>query len=67
MKHTYRSFLIVLAMFALVLSACGTPAAAPAEQAAVKVNASLVAYTGTIDSMDGTQWIVNGQSLTKTA
>ena len=58
-------FVTVVLLAAYVLSACGgVPAAAPAEQAAVKVDASLVAYTGTIEGMNGDQWIVNGQALT---
>jgi hypothetical protein len=65
MKHTFRTYVIALAMAALLLSACsGAPAAAPAEQASVKVDASLIAYTGTIDSISGEQWVVNGQPLT---
>ena len=65
MKQTKRIYLIVLAVFAVLLSACGgAPAAAPAEQAAVKVDASLIAYTGTVESIDGDQWVVNGQPLT---
>ncbi len=58
-------FVTVVLLAAYVLSACGSaPVASPAEQAAAKVNASLVAYTGTIESMNGDQWLVNGQSLT---
>jgi len=65
MKQTKRSYLVILAVFAILLSACsGAPAAAPAEQAAVKVDASLIAYTGTVESIDGDQWVVNGQPLT---
>jgi len=58
-------FVTVVLLAAYVLSACGgVPAVSPAEQAAVKVDASLVAYTGTIEGMNGDQWIVNGQALT---
>jgi hypothetical protein len=58
-------FVTVVLLAAYVLSACGgVPAAAPAEQAAVKVDASLVAYTGTLEGINGDQWIVNGQALT---
>ena len=67
MKHTKRTYLVILAVFALVLSACGgAPAAAPvpSDQASIKVSASLIAYTGTVESIDGDQWVVNGQTLT---
>jgi hypothetical protein len=58
-------FVTVVLLAAYVLSACGGMlAASPSEQAAVKVDASLVAYTGTIEGMNGDQWIVNGQALT---
>jgi len=58
-------FVTVVLLAAYVLSACGgVPAAAPAEQAAVKVDASLVAYTGTLEGINGDQWIVNGRALT---
>ena len=65
MKQNKGTYFIVLVVFAILLSACGgAPAAAPAEQAAVKVDASLIAYTGTVDSIAGNQWVVNGQMLT---
>jgi len=65
MKQINRTYLVVIAVFAILLSACGgAPAAAPVEQASIKVNASLIAYTGTIESIDGDQWVVNGQPLT---
>ncbi len=59
-------FITVVLLAAYVLSACGggAPVASPAEQASVKVDASLVAYTGTIEGMNGNQWIINGQTLT---
>jgi len=66
MKTNKRFLFVTVALLAAyVLSACGgVPAASPAEQAAVKVDASLVAYTGTIESITGDQWVVNGQTLT---
>jgi len=65
MKQNKGTYFVVLAVFAILLSACGgAPAAAPAEQAAVKVDASLIAYTGTVESIAGNQWVVNGQPLT---
>lgn len=66
MKSDKRFLLVTVIMLAAyVLSACGgAPVVAPVEQAGAKVNASLVAYTGTIESMNGSQWVINGQSLT---
>lgn len=65
MKSIYRSYLIVVALAAMLLSACGgAQAAAPAKQAAVKVDASPIAYTGTVESIVGDQWVVSGQLLT---
>lgn len=65
MKQTYRSFLLVMAVAAMLLNACGAVAAhnLPVAPVAAKVDASIIAYTGVIESMDGNQWVVNGQTL----
>ena len=58
----------VTVLIAYVLSACGgLPQQADqssGEQAAIKVRAVEVAYTGVIDAINGSEWIVNGQLLT---
>lgn len=58
-------FITLILMAAYVLSACGgAPVSSPSAEGAGKVDASMIAYTGTVESMDGDQWVVNGQSLT---
>ncbi|GAB4505781.1 MAG: hypothetical protein Fur0043_27790 [Anaerolineales bacterium] len=67
MKQTYRSVLLVMAVAATLLNACGAMAAAPdisLAPVAAKVDASIIAFTGVIESMDGNQWTINGQTLT---
>jgi len=60
MKQVSRVLIILLALGSILISACG--AATPS--AAAKVAADEVAFTGVIEGMDGTQWIVNGQTIT---
>ena len=58
-------FITVILLAAYMLSACGgVPSSSPGAEAAIKVDASLIAYTGTVESMDGDQWVVNGRALT---
>jgi hypothetical protein len=50
---------------AYLLAACGgTLPSAPAAATGPKVDASLVAFTGIVEAMNGTQWTVSGQTLT---
>ncbi len=68
MKTNKRFFFTTLVMLvAYVLSACGgapQQAGQPSgEQAAIKVRAVEVAYTGLIDAINGSEWTVNGQVL----
>jgi hypothetical protein len=53
----------VLAVFVLASMLLGACAGAPVTGAS-KVDAASVVYTGTIDSINGNQWIVNGQAIT---
>jgi hypothetical protein len=60
MKSKVRYVLVAFVLASMLLGAC---AGAPATGAS-KVEAASVAYTGTIDSINGNQWIVNGQAIT---
>ncbi|MBK7453475.1 MAG: hypothetical protein IPJ46_07085 [Anaerolineales bacterium] len=60
MKKVTRYGLIVFVLASMLLGAC---AAAPVTGAS-KVESASVAFTGTIDGISGSQWIVNGQSIT---
>lgn len=66
MKKQSQFLLILAALFAMVLSACGGTAAVETETSAGsnKPLASLVQFTGVIDAIDGDQWTVNGQVIT---
>ena len=68
MKTNKRFFITtVIMLVAYVLSACGgVPQQAeqsPGEQAAIKVRAVEVAYTGVVEAINGNEWTVNGQIL----
>ena len=68
MKTNKPFFLVtVILLAAYLLSACGgAPQSAegsPDEQAAIKVRASEVAFTGVIEGINGAEWTVNGQLL----
>ncbi|HNB35625.1 MAG TPA: hypothetical protein PK414_05360, partial [Anaerolineales bacterium] len=61
MKKISRLFLFVMALTAVLISACGGTAAAPASDTSAgsdKPQASLVQFTGVIEAMDGNQWTV---------
>lgn len=66
MKKQSKFLLILAALFAMILSACGGTAATETETSAGanKPLASLVQFTGVIDAIDGNQWTVNGQVIT---
>ena len=69
MKTNKRFFYTTLVLLvAYVLSACGgLPQQADSsagEQAAIKVRAVEVAYTGVVEAINGNEWTVNGQVLT---
>jgi len=63
MKQTSRFLLVVLALAAMLLSACGGRVAAT-DPGGSKVQAIPVQYTGVLESVNGTQWVVNGRTLT---
>lgn len=60
-------FITVLVLVAYMLSACGgalQPAGeSSGDQAALKVRAVEVAFTGVVEAMNGNEWTVNGQVL----
>jgi hypothetical protein len=69
MKQTYRSFfffVVLISVATMLLSACGavTAPAAPVAPGSAKVDASIIGFTGVIESMNGNEWVINGQTLT---
>lgn len=63
-----RFLLFVLTIATVLLSACGPAAATPSVgSVAPKVDAVPVAFIGTIDSMAGDQWVINGNTVTVAA
>ena len=66
MKKQSKFLLILAALFAMILSACGGTAATETETSAGanKPLASLVQFTGVIESINGNQWTINGQVYT---
>ncbi|NWF62970.1 MAG: hypothetical protein HXY38_01580 [Chloroflexi bacterium] len=65
MNKKYRFLLIVAAVFAMLVSACGGTAT-ETSAGGNKPRASLVEFTGVIEAMDGNQWTINGQVFTIT-
>lgn len=65
MKTKLHSLFVLLALVAILVSACG-PVAAGNETSSGgdKPRASLVEFTGIIEGMDGNQWTINGQTIT---
>jgi len=65
MKNQFRSLFVLMALVAVLVSACGPEAAVDeTSSGGDKPRAALVEFTGVIESIDGNQWIVNGQSIT---
>jgi hypothetical protein len=64
MKKLSYVLLIVLALSAMLVSACGAKAATSAVGGGSKPLASPVEFTGVIESMVGNEWTVNGQKIT---
>jgi hypothetical protein len=58
-----RLFLFILVIGTLLLSACGATSATPSPVGG-NVEPIPVAFVGTIDSMAGDQWVINGQTVT---
>jgi len=63
MKKISRALLFVLALTAMLISACSGAATATSGGAG-KGQASLVEFTGVIEAMDGNQWTIGGQVIT---
>ena len=68
MKTNKRLFVVTLVLIVTyVLSACGglpQPAGqSPDDQAAIKVRAVEVAYTGVIEVINSNEWTINGQTI----
>ncbi|MFN8400978.1 MAG: DUF5666 domain-containing protein [Anaerolineales bacterium] len=64
MKKQSYIFLVLVALVAIFVSACGGTAAAENSAGSDKPRASLVEFTGVIEAIDGNQWTVNGQVIT---
>ncbi len=60
MKQSYRVIFVTFMLAAVLLSACGAGAV---QSAGSKVSADVI-VTGTIESINGTQWIVSGKTFT---
>ena len=63
MNKISRYVLVVFALASMLLGACAGAAPSVAPDGG-KVEASSIAYTGTIESINGNQWVVNGQTIT---
>jgi hypothetical protein len=61
MKTTKQTVLIVAVLAAVLLSACGAVAAAPG---AAKVRAEPIEFTGVIESILGSTWVIGGKTVT---
>ncbi len=64
MKKISRTFVIMLALAAMLISACGSAPATEASTGAGRPQASLVEFTGVIEAINGNQWTINGQVIT---
>jgi hypothetical protein len=64
-KFNRFTLVSLLLIGAYLLSACGgTLPQAPAAEVAPKVLAKEVVFTGTVEAMNGNQWVVSGQTIT---
>lgn len=66
MKTTSRILIVLFALLAMLISACAGAAAPSQDQSmgGVKQQAMPVEFTGIIESINGNQWVVNGQTIT---
>ncbi|NOT03963.1 MAG: hypothetical protein HOP27_05120 [Anaerolineales bacterium] len=62
MNKISRYVLVVFALASMLLGACA--GVAPSAPEGSKVQADSISYTGTIESINGSQWVVNGQTIT---
>lgn len=59
MKPSYRVLFVIFILAAALLSACGAGAV---RDTGPKVSADVI-VTGTLESINGTQWVVNGKTI----
>jgi len=65
---TIKPFRVIVILLGIFLSACGAQTGpAASSTGGGKPQASEVAFTGVIESIDGDQWVVNGQTITVAA
>ncbi|HNN12675.1 MAG TPA: DUF5666 domain-containing protein, partial [Anaerolineales bacterium] len=64
MKKISNLFLVVMALFAVLISACGGAAATSADTSAGAGKPQAAEFTGVIEAINGDQWTVNGQVIT---
>jgi hypothetical protein len=67
MKKQSQFLLILAALFAMLISACGGTTAATETETSAGSNkplASLVEFTGVIEAINGDQWTIDGQLIT---
>jgi hypothetical protein len=62
MKQSIRILAAVLAVASMLISACGA-VNAPSNPAAAKVHAAEIAFSGMIESINGNQWTIDGQTV----
>ncbi len=62
MNKISKYLVVFFVLASMLLGACA--GASPSQSGGDKVEASSIAYTGTIDSITGNQWVVNGQAIT---
>src|SRR5512138_2641438 len=64
MKSIRLFVLVTLILGTLLLSACGAAAAATPTAGSDKAQAMPVAFVGTVQSIDGNQWVISGSTVT---
>jgi hypothetical protein len=64
MKKLSYVLLIVLALSAMLISACGASAPVSSTGGGDKPQPSPVDFTGVIESINGNEWSINGQTIT---
>ncbi|MCX6057725.1 MAG: DUF5666 domain-containing protein [Chloroflexi bacterium] len=62
MNKISKYLVVFFVLASMLLNACA--GASPSQSGGGKVEASSIAYTGTIESINGNQWVVNGQTIT---
>ena len=62
MNKISKYLVVFFVLASMLLGACS--GASPSQSGGGKVEASSIAYTGKIESINGNQWVVNGQTIT---